>query len=66
MINVRCPICQRVMQGQTTHEWPQYPFCSPRCKLVDLGRWLGEAYRIQAQPDEEEVQPEKDSPDQSP
>jgi endogenous inhibitor of DNA gyrase (YacG/DUF329 family) len=23
-----------------------YPFCSPRCQLIDLGRWLGEEYRI--------------------
>jgi endogenous inhibitor of DNA gyrase (YacG/DUF329 family) len=45
MINVRCPICDQVMQGQTTAEWPQFPFCSPRCKTIDLGRWLGEGYR---------------------
>ncbi len=25
-------------------DWPQFPFCSPRCKLIDLGRWLGEDY----------------------
>lgn len=25
-----------------------FPFCSERCKWVDLGRWLGEAYRISA------------------
>ena len=23
-----------------------FPFCSDRCKLVDLGRWIGEEYRI--------------------
>ena len=23
-----------------------YPFCSDRCRLVDLGKWLGEEYRI--------------------
>ena len=23
-----------------------FPFCSDRCKLLDLGKWLGEAYRI--------------------
>jgi endogenous inhibitor of DNA gyrase (YacG/DUF329 family) len=22
-------------------DWPQFPFCSPRCKTIDLGRWLG-------------------------
>lgn len=25
---------------------PTFPFCSERCKLVDLGAWLDEAYRI--------------------
>ena len=53
MIRVRCPICQRVMQGQSSREWPQYPFCSPKCKLIDLGRWLGEEYRVPAEPVEE-------------
>ena len=28
------------MQGERS-DWPQFPFCSPRCKLIDLGRWLG-------------------------
>jgi endogenous inhibitor of DNA gyrase (YacG/DUF329 family) len=23
-----------------------FPFCSPRCKLVDLGKWLDEKYRV--------------------
>jgi endogenous inhibitor of DNA gyrase (YacG/DUF329 family) len=46
MIRVRCPICDRVMQGQSTGEWPQFPFCSARCRLIDLGRWLGGEYRV--------------------
>jgi hypothetical protein len=25
---------------------PAFPFCSARCKLLDLGKWLGEDYRI--------------------
>jgi endogenous inhibitor of DNA gyrase (YacG/DUF329 family) len=61
MIRVRCPICQRKMQGQSTREWPQFPFCSPKCKLVDLGRWLGENYRVPSAPDDEEVAPETDT-----
>lgn len=38
-----CPTCQK--KG----DWlkgPYSPFCSERCKLVDLGKWLGEEYRI--------------------
>ena len=53
MISVRCPICDRVMQGQSAAEWPQFPFCSPRCRLIDLGRWLGEAYKLPVVPDPE-------------
>lgn len=46
MIRVRCPICDREMHGQSMAEWPQFPFCGPRCQLIDLGRWLGESYRL--------------------
>lgn len=57
MIKVRCPICDKRMSGQAS-DWPDYPFCSPRCRQIDLGRWLGEAYRIpsveQAVDDEDE------------
>ncbi|HYV36623.1 MAG TPA: DNA gyrase inhibitor YacG [Gemmataceae bacterium] len=65
MIKVRCPICQRVMAGQSSREWPQFPFCSPKCKLVDLGRWLGEAYSFPPEHDEEMEAPIETS-DESP
>jgi uncharacterized protein len=53
MIKVRCPICERWMEGESKAEWPEFPFCSRRCKTIDLGRWLGEQYRIPS-PDEGE------------
>jgi endogenous inhibitor of DNA gyrase (YacG/DUF329 family) len=34
------------MEGESAAQWPQFPFCSPRCQTIDLGRWLGERYRI--------------------
>ena len=46
MIRVRCPICGRAMEGASLDEWPQFPFCTSRCRLIDLGRWFGEEYRI--------------------
>jgi len=46
MIVARCPICRREMQGRIPADWPQFPFCSPRCKTIDLGRWLSEDYRV--------------------
>ncbi len=39
-----CPICgQRVAPREQN---PGFPFCSERCRLIDLGRWLGEEYRV--------------------
>jgi endogenous inhibitor of DNA gyrase (YacG/DUF329 family) len=46
MINVICPICGRRMQSQLLSDWPQFPFCSAKCRTIDLGRWLSESYSI--------------------
>lgn len=48
---VECPRCRR----QTEYEGnPWRPFCSERCKLIDLGRWAGQGYRIPAEEGEDE------------
>jgi uncharacterized protein len=59
MISSRCPICQKAMSGASDRKWPAFPFCSSKCRLVDLGRWLGEGYGLPANPDPDE-QPEID------
>ena len=64
MIKVRCPICQREMQGQLP-DWPHFPFCSRRCRLIDLGRWLNEEYRLPAD-EGEALPPDEDPTDYSP
>jgi endogenous inhibitor of DNA gyrase (YacG/DUF329 family) len=46
MIDTRCPICDGPMRGESAAEFPHLPFCSERCRRIDLGRWLGESYRI--------------------
>ncbi len=61
MKQASCPICQREMRGEDLTDWPQYPFCSPRCKLIDLGRWLGESYRLPADEQEAEDAPAADT-----
>jgi len=38
-----CPTCGQKTKAAGNRE---FPFCSPRCQLIDLGRWLGEEYRI--------------------
>ncbi|NLC71536.1 MAG: DNA gyrase inhibitor YacG [Desulfuromonadaceae bacterium] len=40
---VHCPICGRAVDWDTGSD---RPFCSPRCRLIDLGNWSGEEYRI--------------------
>ena len=40
----RCPTCKGIPAPRG--ENGAWPFCSDRCRLSDLGRWIGEAYRI--------------------
>ncbi|MDX1518502.1 MAG: DNA gyrase inhibitor YacG [Gammaproteobacteria bacterium] len=40
----RCPTCKTVCDYSKTN--PFRPFCSERCKLIDLGDWLTENNRI--------------------
>jgi len=41
---LRCPVCKKPVEPRSRN--PAFPFCSPRCRQVDLGRWLGEEYRV--------------------
>lgn len=40
---IRCPICKKEARWD---ENPFRPFCSERCRLIDLGKWASEEYRI--------------------
>ena len=62
MSEVLCPICDKVMDGQGPKEWPQWPFCSPRCRTIDLGRWLGGDYRIATPAREEDLEEALENP----
>ena len=37
-----CPICGKAVAGGS----PQHPFCSERCRSIDLGRWASESYKV--------------------
>jgi endogenous inhibitor of DNA gyrase (YacG/DUF329 family) len=40
---IRCPICKK----ETPWDGNEYrPFCSERCRLIDLGKWASDEYRI--------------------
>ena len=38
-----------------------FPFCSERCQLIDLGRWLGEEYRVPEPPEQSEMSSDGES-----
>jgi endogenous inhibitor of DNA gyrase (YacG/DUF329 family) len=40
---MKCPICGAPASWKDN---PSRPFCSERCKVIDLGRWAGEDYRV--------------------
>ena len=52
---VPCPVCKKPAEPRARN--PCFPFCSDRCRRVDLGRWFGEEYRIPSRPAEGEEQP---------
>jgi endogenous inhibitor of DNA gyrase (YacG/DUF329 family) len=51
---VRCPQCGTPVEWSAASAWR--PFCSERCKTIDLGAWASEAYRVPAEegPDDED------------
>ena len=64
----RCPACGDPLpepqdaSAPPTGRWPCWPFCSPRCRQIDLGRWLDGTYRIAGppairEPDAEDAEP---------
>lgn len=42
-----CPTCGKPVAPRAAN--PAFPFCSARCRLLDLGKWLGEEYRVPAE-----------------
>jgi len=49
---VICPQCGKEHQWDTHNRFR--PFCSERCKLIDLGKWANEEYRVTQPPDEQD------------
>ncbi len=43
-IYAKCPTCGKSVAWITENKWR--PFCTERCKLIDLGEWLSENHRI--------------------
>jgi len=59
-LSVSCPSCGKKVLWEAS---PHRPFCSERCKLADLGKWLDEDYRITScLEDESEKSQESEDP----
>ena len=41
-IQLHCPTCKAVVTASD----PEFPFCSERCRTIDLGKWASGAYVI--------------------
>ena len=41
---VKCPTCKKDVEWSQNNPWR--PFCSERCKLIDLGEWASDSYVI--------------------
>ncbi len=42
VISLRCPTCKKLVLRTD----PEFPFCSERCRLIDLGKWASGGYVI--------------------
>jgi endogenous inhibitor of DNA gyrase (YacG/DUF329 family) len=54
-----CPICRKAVEWEGNRF---RPFCSERCKLIDLGNWATESYRVPSTPEEEEEEGQSGGP----
>ena len=58
-LRVPCPRCGvESVADESKPLPPQFPFCSERCRLIDLGKWAAGEYRIAGKP----TKPEPDAP----
>lgn len=59
---IACPTCNKKVDWDPAN--PFRPFCCERCKLIDLGKWANEDYRIPLEGSEENVSiPDNDEGD---
>ena len=56
-MQVECPQCHKKVEWTTTN--PYRPFCSERCKQLDLGAWAEERYVIPGTASEHDEQPDQ-------
>ena len=67
MIRGRCPTCSNRFEIAAIGALPSFPFCSDRCRLIDLGRWIDGKYVLPeaAAPSGSEARPDEEDADDS-
>lgn len=55
---VKCPICSKKVKWEGN---PYRPFCSERCKLIDLGKWIKGEYAIPVMEDDDKPEEKEES-----
>ncbi|WP_237057661.1 DNA gyrase inhibitor YacG [Microbulbifer sediminum] len=60
---LNCPTCKKPIEWNA--KFPFRPFCSERCKLIDLGEWASEGHKIPGQPVYDDVLSEDLDPDKT-
>jgi endogenous inhibitor of DNA gyrase (YacG/DUF329 family) len=55
---VHCPTCGVAFDAELS---PAMPFCSPRCRAIDLGRWLNEQQGLPVEPEDREDEEDNDA-----
>jgi hypothetical protein len=55
-MQAQCPICKKPTDSERDAE---FPFCTERCRVLDLGNWASEKYRISS-PAVDESEPEEE------
>ena len=60
MIRGRCPTCSKSYEIASIDALSTFPFCSDRCRLIDLGRWMDGTNAIPGSPVSQKQQDEQD------
>ena len=61
---VKCPQCGAAVPWTQASRWR--PFCSERCKTLDLGAWASEAYRVPAVEQDHDPTPDASEGNETP
>jgi endogenous inhibitor of DNA gyrase (YacG/DUF329 family) len=60
-LKLRCPICKKAVKSSDA----DFPFCSDRCRTIDLGKWASGAYVVPSPLEDGEEQIRDRAPDSS-